>query len=496
MKFLFYKSLYKKYSFLSLFFFGLIVGFFRCVPIEDLSQPLIGEFALNNQYNVSDTIFLNTVLSDNFGIDTVIIDIKPAENLSRPWTNTKKINNVGARVLELKDSSIIVPSSFSLGKYELTITTIDISGLQNTISREFIVGADATKPTFPDVLLPNIQAFDDGSYPACRLEKVPLGGFITDNVGIKLITAQFETGTRIINRTFSTNNVDSVNLATVFGNELVFLDVPNDSLLTLTITAEDFENNVRSVSINFTMNCDTQSPIIEKIKVNRPFNEINEIEVIQGQKLFITGGIIRDSLGTLKDVYVYFNNDPTPLISGENINNLIFNLVGNDSVFVPIPSNAQNQDTYTIKLEATDVAGNAPTTREFIIRIVENKLPDLSELRFALDSDFSDIINFSPNRDQPVYISAGTSYRLINRIRDDLLLDSYKLEWGKENQTPIITKEKNGLNRSDVYFSALQENFTFGAEENTRIGVKYTLTIHAKDILGAESQIIYYFEIQ
>ncbi|WP_338813036.1 hypothetical protein V9L05_16990 [Bernardetia sp. Wsw4-3y2] len=492
MKFLFYKSLYKKYSFLSLFFLGLIVGFFRCVPIEDLSQPLIGEFALNNQYNVSDTIFLNTVLSDNFGIDTVIIDIKPAETLSRPWTNTKKINNVGARVLELKDSSIIVPSSFSLGKYELTITTIDISGLQNTISREFIVGADATKPTFPDVLLPNIQAFDDGSYPACRLEKVPLGGFITDNVGIKLITAQFETGTRIINRTFSTNDVDSVNLATVFGNELVFLDVPNDSLLTLIITAEDFENNVRSVSINFTMNCDTQSPIIEKIKVNRPFNEIGEIEVIQGQKLFITGGIVRDSLGTLKDVYVYFNNDPTPLISGENINNPIFNLVGNDSVFVPIPSNAQNQDTYTIKVEATDVAGNAPTTREFIIDILPNEAPDI-ELGLNYINDEPSIFNSNPNN-PPTTLSAGATIRTETKIIEDVALDSYNVSWKRNNiEIDGVNLDAGDLvNRLVISIS----NNRFLVDQNDRIGTRYTLTISATDTFNQTTQITYYFIVE
>jgi len=62
MNFSLYKTRYKKYLFLSLLSLSLVIGFSRCVPIEDLLDPSIGEFTLQEQYNVTETIFLDVVL--------------------------------------------------------------------------------------------------------------------------------------------------------------------------------------------------------------------------------------------------------------------------------------------------------------------------------------------------------------------------------------------------------------------------------------------------
>ena len=251
--------------------------------------------------------------------------------------------------------------------------------------------------------------------------------------------------------------------------------------------------------IDYTLlvDCDRILPVINSITTTPTLNTSNStVEVIEGQELFITDGLITDINGLVRSISVYFNGSNTPFKTWSvNNESVKMDTLLDMPLLIPIPSNAANQDTYTFKIEATDLANNK-ATKEFIIDIIPNQPPNLLELRFALASNFNDVIEFSSNPNAPVSISPDTPYRLINRITDDLLLESYEVNWGIQDQTPITTQGRDNLNTLAVFFSSEQEDFTFSTEENSRIGTRYTLSIYARDILGLESQITYYFIVQ
>ncbi|PIY07646.1 MAG: hypothetical protein COZ18_16390 [Flexibacter sp. CG_4_10_14_3_um_filter_32_15] len=506
MNFSLYKTRYKKYLFLSLLSLSLVIGFSRCVPIEDLLDPSIGEFTLQEQYNVTETIFLDVVLFDNFGIDTVQIDIKPIGfNSSFDTTIILSNDSIKARSLNLQQFAVTnIPSTAILGSYELTLTVIDVSGRRaiTNISKRFVVEGDVSEPdfNFPDVILPEING--TSQTPACQLQALIVIGKAIDNVGLKEIRAQLlnERGDSTyftLRREFSPIREDSVDLAALFGNDLrIPSTVPNGNII-LRLIAIDETGNERVIDYTLLVDCDRILPVINSITTTPTLNTSNStVEVIEGQELFITDGLITDINGLVRSISVYFNGSNTPFKTWSvNNESVKMDTLLDMPLLIPIPSNAANQDTYTFKIEATDLANNK-ATKEFIIDIIPNQPPNLLELRFALASNFNDVIEFSSNPNAPVSISPDTPYRLINRITDDLLLESYEVNWGIQDQTPITTQGRDNLNTLAVFFSSEQEDFTFSTEENSRIGTRYTLSIYARDILGLESQITYYFIVQ
>ncbi|WP_375560683.1 Ig-like domain repeat protein [Bernardetia sp. OM2101] len=513
MNFYLHKSFYKKYLIVSLFFLSLIIGFSRCVPIEDLLAPTISNLTINNQYNITDTIFLDAILTDNFGIDTVRIDIKKTDGISTlDTTILLNSDSIKARLLNLSQYKLVrIPVEAALGEYKLTLTVTDRKTKngqapnKTTTNRFFSVGKDVDAPSFPDVLLPDIIPFIDGNYVVCRDELVPLLGIARDNVGLQKITARF----RFVDGSFSDRPIisnvsgDTVNLDGVFDTRLIFPNRPNNERFFLILTATDTENNTREIEIPFVINCDTEIPIIESIDTNIKGSITqngDSINVIQGQELFITGGLITDRLGTLDRLIIYLE-DRT---EGEIVNDTLFSEVisgesytisDNIPVFSFRSTPRIGKEFYSLKIKAIDAAGNESDIRDIKLFIAENLPPNFSELAFTLASNFDFQRTFSDDQNRPMVISAATNYRLINRLKDDLLLDSYEINWGIENQTPITTKTENNVNALDVSFSANQEDFTFSAEGNNA-GTIYTLTIYAIDILDKESEITYYFQVR
>jgi hypothetical protein len=492
MTFLLYKTLYKEKLFLFLFFLSVVMGFSRCVPIEDLSKPLIGEFILQREYNVSDTIRLQTILSDNFGINRVQIEINPVGTLALPWTYIKNRDSVGARVLNL-DESKVIPSNISLGEYELILTIIDVSGLEQTTSRRFIVSGDVSEPTFTDVILPELELIGDNLYQGCRSDFIKIAGTARDNVGLREIRAQFGNFPPIVR---ALTGQDSVDLTAVFGNALIIpTNVDNGTTLPLQLQATDTEGNVsRIAAINILVKCDDAIPIINSL-ITDPLNVAGLIEVIQGERLFITGGQVTDDEG-LDSIFIYFVNGNTETIlleqdiSGSTSVNLA-NVFGD--IGVPIPSTARVGNRYKIVALATDISGNESVAYVATILITRNAPPQILVANTYIDDVETNFSLTTPNS-----LSAGSTVRVEGKVEEDVALEYYRITWGVEGQELTIVDFDQTILENNLPFNfanPISEN-EFTTETNARAGTRYILTFFVKDTLNAEVRLRYVFVIQ
>lgn len=504
MNFSFYKNLSKKHLFLFLFFLSLAIGFSRCVPIEDLVPPTVGDFTLNEQYNISDTIRFQAILADNFGVSTYRIDIEPIDSTNTSLWRYSQTDSVKARLLDL-EKTIIIPSNIAfVGDYKLVLTAFDVSGKSKIITKNFILGGDVSVPVFPDVILPNIIPIVDGNYVVCRNELVPLLGTVTDNVGLKRITSQF----RFENDSLSTlvlRNISGVRVSLdgVFDIGLIFPDRPNNERFFLILTATDTEDNSRVIEIPFAINCDTENPIIESIDTNLDANrnENDFIEVIQGQDFFITTGNITDDQ-SLDKIFIYLHNienNTTSLITEEQMNGVSFDLNTLNNIIIPIPPTATTgENSYEIRVETTDAVGNRSDIFVIKLDIRPNNPPKLTDVTLHDSNSIgNDIITVSDSSNLPLPVSSTFVFNLRGRISDDLSLDSYEIVWKKQGSNDVITRIGGSVTGLDVNFSPT-ENVEFEIPQNAIIRDIYILTISATDtfVSNPTVSINYYFIVE
>ncbi len=513
MNFSLHKAVCKKRLSTFIFFLFLFVGFFRCVAIEDLLPPSIGDFTLQEQYDVTETIFLDVLLTDNFALNEVIVKIQKINgDTSSTLNRTDTIRtNVRARLLTLERYPLVViPADAALGQYELTLTVVDgnaktdaTSNVERkapnrfSVTKTFTVVNSRPEP-LTDIILDltltvdlsiTVVDVEAKEYKACRSSIIPISGEASDNVALDKISAQFEGyPNSIINRDLS--GVPSVNLREVFGSSIVVPNtIPNGQTIKLIFTVTDTDDNVGSDTLFFLIDCDDQNPVIESIitNLNDQIDEEGQIEVIEGQELFIERGEIRDRLGILKDVSIYFDGSTVPLrtwdINQESIN--LSNLDG-FPFRIPIPSTASVGTLYNIEIRATDVAGNIPDIYTLIIEIKDNDNPSIGVLGTLVDGNPT---SFSTNRNSSVAVSAGLTIRFIGRIFEDVALENYRITWGVEGNEQVVIEEDNLISNVPI-------DREFEIDENARAGTYYVLTIYARDTFDQESQVKYYFIVR
>lgn len=471
-----------------------MVGFFGCVPIEDLARPLIGEFNLKSEYNVSDTIRLQAILSDNFGINKVRIEIKPVQSVALPWIYIKSRDSVGARLLNL-DESKVIPSNISLGEYELTLTIIDVSGLERTISKKFVISGDVSDPTFVDVILPELELIGDNLYKACRSDLIKIGGTVRDNVGLKELRVQLGSFPPIVR---ALTGQDSVDLSSAFSNSIIVpTNVANGTTIPLQFQATDIEGNIsRSVTINILIECDDELPVINSLTTNLTLTNSGLVEVIQGQKLFITDGKITDD-DEIDSVFIYFVDKNNELLlkaqKVESGNSTISLAAIFGNIAVPIPSTARVGSTYEIVVVATDVSGNESVAYIVKILITRNASPQILIASTYVNSEEVNFSFASLNA-----IPAGAKVRVEGKVEEDVALEYYRVTWGTEGKEETIVD----LNQSDLennlpfnIASPISRN-EFVVDENARSGTRYILTFFVKDLLNPEVRLRYTFIIR
>ncbi|WP_291726034.1 hypothetical protein [Bernardetia sp.] len=525
---------YKKYIFLSLFFLGLVVGFFRCVPIEDLLPPVVRDFTIESEYNVTETIFLNAALSDNFGIGSVRIEIEYTGTGSSTLNDTIFLDSdsIRARLVSLNEYRIkTIPVDAKTGIYDFRLIVTDRQTAEGKepnvtrIERTFAVGGDNSIPD-PSGLNINIDLnsefnieenlhiilLDEANrkYQACRGSVIPISGSVSDNVALDKISARFEGFSDSV--LIDLENQNSVQLKELFQREQVKVpSVPNRTTLNLIFRVWDGVGNISTTNFSFLVDCDDQSPEIKNVITNpNNINEEGEIEVIEGQELFITRVEVIDKLesssldndGKLKDLFIYFDSqENNPFYSLIDINKSDTIITSFNDSIVPIPSDAQKGDMYKIITVATDTAGNAPTTQETVIRIIENAAPSINVNNIGKDNS-SELI---PIGSDTTNILAGTTYRLFDKIIDLSILKNYVATWQKEQGSPITIGQLNDINSVEINFVArniidindpTKQYVPFTVEDGIRSGTVYTLTIQAEDISGKISRRIYYFKVE
>jgi hypothetical protein len=290
---------------------------------------------------------------------------------------------------------------------------------------------------------------------------------------------------------------DSVDLASVFGNSIIIpTNVANGTTLPLQLQATDIEGNVSQVAaIDILVECDDNIPVINLLITDPALNAAGLVEVIQGQELFITGGVITDD-DELDSLFIYFvdGNTETLLVEEDISGNTTANLATLfGDISVPIPTTTRVGDSYEIVVLATDISGNESVAYIADILITRNAPPQI----LVANTYINDIeTNFSLTNANA--IPAGSTVRVEGKIEEDVALEYYKITWGIEGQEETIVD----LNQIDLE-DELPFNFTnpiaendFTTDENARIGTRYVLTFFVKDTLNGEVQLKYTFVIE
>ena len=514
MNFSLHKAFYKKTLVASILFLSLVLGFFRCVGIEDLLPPTIGNFTLQAEYNVTDTIFIDANLFDNFALGKVSVIIEPLDPNGNFSLDRVLKDNVGARLLKLERYPVVViPANATLGEYKMTLTVTDVVtetstrvANQKKITQNFMVGGDNGTPAVPDLDLnldlnialnpvPSllIKELADGSYQACRSSVIPISGTASDNVALSSISAQFIGYPNTFKEFLFSEETISIGLDTLFDG-IDAIKIPNEAsngtTINLVITVKDNVGNEGIATISFKVDCDDQSPIIERIDTNLPLNSLtNRVDVIQGQNLFINGGLVRDRLGNLKDLSVYFNTSTlTNSLKTWWINRESIELISLDSIPfpIPIPSTATVGTIYDIRVVATDFGGNNPDIDTIKIEIRQNEFPTISTTATEVNGIGR---YFRSNRNAPLIISTGSTIRFIGKIREDVELENYRITWGIEGDEQVIIEEN--ISSNDIPIDRF-----FETNQNARVGTRYVLTIYARDTFQQVLEVKYYFIVQ
>ncbi|AFM05662.1 hypothetical protein Fleli_3333 [Bernardetia litoralis DSM 6794] len=513
MNFSFYKNLSTNYLFLFFLFLGLLISFTRCVKIQDLIAPTIEEFALNEQYNITDTIFLDVNLFDNFVIESTTINIKSLEGTSSlDTTLVISSDSIKARSLNLIDYPIYIPADAILGEYKLTITVTDGIKEENntedpnitTTEKFFAVNGDIEKPNFyfPNVILPDIDGVSQS--PACQLQVLIVQGVATDNVGLREIRAQLigqNSGTvyLTIREIFAApNEPNSVDLQDFFDDNLTIpTNVPNGNLI-LKLIAIDIEGHEYSVTDTILVDCDRIHPDIIELTTNRSSSN-NEIQVIQGQELFITGGLVTDNQ-ELDSIFIYLDDDSdsatptsTDTLIARKIDGLSFNLTELDSISVLPLVPRLGIGFYKIRMEVVDAVGNR-TTQIFNIRININLPPTPTVNNIYIDNiEFEDFR--ASNSNTPIPILAASIIEILIKIEEDVALLNYKITWKVDGSTrePSLIQENNNINR--LPFNTTREDAAIIRVDDytPNVGTRYVLTVAATDTFNQTTQVTYYF---
>ncbi|WP_020532439.1 hypothetical protein [Flexithrix dorotheae] len=471
------------------FLFLVFLAISSCIPIEDKVGPRVNDFDIQATYFYQDTIDFSVIFTDNSGLDSgsIVIDriptVTPGPNA---WFYLDTFDIRGRRIEP--NFKIVVPEYKEVGEYILTVFGYDEGGNPDTVRRIFNLQSDNSFPVF-DSLLIGLTQLNDSTYIACRSSIINISGNVKDNLKLNRVGFSMNNG----KENLSVNSTDSLDLATLFGNQVnIPPDTQDSTIINLHIIAVDtFEN--RSVkTFKILVDCDDQSPKIEVIKSNPKLNSFNRVFVTQGGKLKIPELKIEDNR-FISEASVYYNlqAEPLSLFGSTNINSSDpVNLNDFINLEFDVPLSAPIGEVREVSIMAKDSIGNESEITKIIINVIEDEPP----LIIITDTYISNsAVAFNDTGYTP--IKPGDFVTFDGKVEELNFLKSLKIYWSEESsvEAPLVN-EVNFL-QLPINLSEYHNLFSFVVPDNASLGTKFKLEIVPTDSKNQETKKVYLFEV-
>ncbi len=209
---------------------------------QDVVDPSVFDLrpVSNITYNISSTIEIGANVTDDVGVDTVLVNITmPNEAITQLTLNNTLLN--------WYNWSYTIPDV--IGQYNVTFIANDTSNNVNLTETTFFVGADAINPQIEFV---NLTA--DGNYSQTYID---VNVTASDNVAIDTITINLYNSTGLVNSTTSSSSPFSYQFSGL-----------SDGTYYLNATVNDTSSNINSTETR-TIILDTTAP---NVTITSPAN--------------------------------------------------------------------------------------------------------------------------------------------------------------------------------------------------------------------------------
>ncbi|WP_027001938.1 hypothetical protein [Hugenholtzia roseola] len=477
-----------------------------CVPIEDRFDPIISPFAIEDSYFLSDTLRLQTNISDNAGLERIEVEIRPRESNPDAWQEFFVIENIRSRRYAL-DTFFVVPVDANLDPYQVSIVVYDLSGKVVEARRNFVIVGDVRAPRFFEAQITNLTRQEDESYLACRLSPILLSGYLKDNIGISEVRAQLENFPPIVR---VVQGLDSISLSDLFNDRIIIPDVvENGTTLQLRIQATDTDGNLSEpLLFDILVDCDDTAPILEINETLPALGSDNTANVVEGTSFFITDAVAND-VGTLDSLFIFFGKiDATPVLIEsraldvpEDTSLDLQTLFDEEQIEIPLPENARVGERYRLTLSLKDEGGNFSDPYHIILIVTKDQPPVIALSNIFIQFQ-SQIIQNIEEFDQEIEMRSNQQARIEGKLLDDLGIAQVQIDWGVVgNQERIVNLEEADLLIGDelpqiIDFSNANITKVFTPESSpTGATQNYLLTLTVTDSKGQVTRQSYRFKV-
>ncbi len=494
-----------------LFLFLLVSFLGACIPIEDKFKPFILNFDLEDSYFLQDSILIAATLTDDIGIETVIVSVGYDDPTApSAWSKIDSFSTRGGRVFNL-DTFFVVPTRIKQGNYFMTITVRDVGGNLETATENFQILGDARGPVFSEVLIANMPEDElgapsngsdfGGSYLACANQSVFFTGTLTDNLGIAKLEAYYENlpdGIEGLSESRILDNREEVSMENIFGDDLkIPLGLTPEDKFLLVLEATDKDGNTSRYEFDLTIDedCDSEAPIVNVLETFPDIDlELNQASIVQGDTLFVTAVEVTDN----KKIRRFLAKLRTPT-AGETV--LIDDSVDVEALYVPeviavpIPVTARPGSDFELILLAGDDRGNVSEPYSIMIDVLRDTPPEIFVTTATEIAPTGATRSLSLSTVTPVGIKENRRLRIDGKIKEDIAFKSIKILWGAAGSE----EEQVNLSEDDLFGLSIYD-FSTGSNEylvpDVAVGTVLNLIIEASDNRDQTVKIIYKFIIE
>lgn len=480
-----------------------------CIPIEDTFGPRINNLFVQDRYAVQDTLIATSILTDNFSLEKAYINIvQIAGATASPWQVSDSLDLAGRR-FEFEYKTFI-PLNAVPGTYEINIEVLDAGGNRTFLRGSFLVTADVRGPVILediDLLIEDPAApyqIIDGRYRLCRQSLILLQGKVTDNVGIRRISAQLGNlpgVTRLIDPP-----VDTLFVEDAFGNDLrVPATIADGTELDLVVEVTDIEGNTVRDTVLIIVDCDDEIPLISDIAFDPELDSLGNLELIEGESFEVTELFISDNRA-LETLYIFFNpvgedldtvyQVPLNSISEADIA-YVQNRLG-DRLNFSLPPEAEFGATYQILFLASDTSGNFSEPSTYTINVRNDTPPRITVAEVLINNVLQEADSTQGTAAAPFLIRPRQQVSLLGKITDDREIRRIEVSWGLEGREQNIQTLTSGQLIGTTTFDFDDPRFPAEAliiPENAGDGAIYRLILYAEDDKAASTTRTLYFKV-
>jgi hypothetical protein len=281
------------------------------LQVNDAEAPVVFDLVPSSgtNYNVTDTIFIQANVTDNFGVDTVYATI----TYPNSTTQTITLNNIAST--DKYNNTFTIP--LLIGQYNISYFANDTDSNVNNTETTFFIANDATNPEVFDV------APTQGTSYELETE-IEIQANVTDDIEVDAV---------IVNITYPNSSIQSITLGQI-GSTSRYNNTFTIPLLegqyNLTYFANDTSSNFNSTETTFFAGNKTYTSIFsDELNTTASFSfstdvfapyEVIEINNTQVNSTYlITGSFNLEKItgGGTNDVFIEFKADGAVLLQDQ-----------------------------------------------------------------------------------------------------------------------------------------------------------------------------------